>query len=712
MKAHASSKPADLVSRVPSPVHHLLPHKNATVIAALGLFWLAFLAAAMGWLIWVCRVNPNISFLPEYSPAHWIVDPQPMTAIVQSIDPKPATFRHGLHLATRPAVAMLAVRCFRGGAVFVNGNPVELPLNQNWKKATEIDVATWLKPGENSFSVVVSNKIAPPALWFALRAPSVTLISDETWQVERPDGRFEVAHSAVRSPPIAPGDLLGGVERTPDALIRCWPRLGGFIAISVCLILGGRWWNQRANFSNHHDSLTGTAGSPAAGSEKSESLLTAVKMWRRWDPVCVCFGIVVGLWIGLLIHNLKLLSPGVGFDAYGHLDYVEYVQEHGSLPLADQGWEMHQPPLYYLICATVLNLAGLSGVTADGVRLIRWISLSIGLAHAAVILGLLRLLFPSQATKQLIGVALASFVPVQLYLSEYPTNESLAALLMGTTVLFSLRLVRAEPVSLNFSAYAAVGIYLGLALLTKLSALVLIPVVLTALLYSWWNCESGALRRWLFPLSSVLLCCAICGWHYWRVWRHFGHAFFPQTKFGYAVSWWQDPGYRTGAYFLNFGRCLRNPLFSGASGFADGLYSTFWGDGLCGGAGVLRERPRWNYELMAVGFVLALIPSALILVGFVSRAWKTIRRPEPMWLVVLAFSGIMLLAIFYFNLVAPSYAVAKAFYGLGALGCLCAFGVEGWSVLVGTSRRMAFIAANALLTWAIVAYLSFWCISA
>lgn len=42
------------------------------------------------------------------------------------------------------------------------------------------------------------------------------------------------------------------------------------------------------------------------------------------------------------------------FDVYeggGHKDYIEYLIEHRELPIPGDGWEYHQPPLYYLTAA-------------------------------------------------------------------------------------------------------------------------------------------------------------------------------------------------------------------------------------------------------------------------------------------------------------------------------------------------------------------------
>src|SRR5207244_10008275 len=76
---------------------------------------------------------------------------------------------------------------------------------------------------------------------------------------------------------------------------------------------------------------------------------------------------------------------------------------------------------------------------------------------------------------------------------------------------------------------------------------------------------------------------------------------------------WQVAGYHTATDYLRFGRSLVHPLFSGVAGFADGIYSTLWGDVLCGGASSLSFA--WNRQPMVAGYLWAMIPTALILVG-------------------------------------------------------------------------------------------------
>lgn len=45
------------------------------------------------------------------------------------------------------------------------------------------------------------------------------------------------------------------------------------------------------------------------------------------------------------------------FEGGGHKDYIEYLIDHHKLPIPGDGWEYHQPPLYYLTAAIAKQLA-------------------------------------------------------------------------------------------------------------------------------------------------------------------------------------------------------------------------------------------------------------------------------------------------------------------------------------------------------------------
>src|SRR5690242_11975793 len=73
-------------------------------------------------------------------------------------------------------------------------------------------------------------------------------------------------------------------------------------------------------------------------------------------------------------------------------------------------------------------------------------------------------------------------------------------------------------------AYALVGLTLGLAMLTKVTAVLLIPPMAVVLVAKLLRSQSphrvrGAILR-LGVLAAVAF--AVCGWHYIRTWYHFG----------------------------------------------------------------------------------------------------------------------------------------------------------------------------------------------
>ena len=173
-----------------------------------------------------------------------------------------------------------------------------------------------------------------------------------------------------------------------------------------------------------------------------------------------------------------------------------------------------------------------------------------------------------------------------------------------------------------------------------------------------------------------------------------------------GFTWWQDPGYHTAADYVRFGRSLVDPVFSGFAGFADGIYSTLWGDGLCGGASSLSVA--WNQQPMAAGYLWALLPTTLILVGIGIAIVQFIRKPSSELFLLLGFCTVLILGLIFMTLRVPSYAQAKAFYGLSALMPLCFFGALSWETLTRARVWLRFILGALVLVWAMNSLATYW----
>ncbi|MGB7749840.1 MAG: tetratricopeptide repeat protein, partial [Verrucomicrobiia bacterium] len=337
---------------------------------------------------------------------------------------------------------------------------------------------------------------------------------------------------------------------------------------------------------------------------------------------------------------------------------------------------------------------------------LRLLTMLFGITQFVLVFLSLRLLFPKQLGRQLVGLVLAAFLPMQLYLSHYVTNETLSATLATAAIFFCLRLLRTQHALLT--GYMGLGFCLGAAMLTKTTGVLLMPFIVVAV--------AGKLAAEKLPLVNRLrslgvmlaACFAACGWYYLWIWSHFGKPLIGNWDTASGFYWWQDNGYHTVADFTRFGRSLVNPLFSVFAGFVDGIYSTLWGDGLCAGAPGLDYPVPWNYDLLIAGYLLALAPTLMILTGAAVSLWRFMRKPSAEWFVLLGLSGAVVFALVFMNLKVPSYAQAKAFYGLCSLVPLCSIGAVGWEALTRGRKWLQCALGTVLLVWAMNSFASVW----
>jgi len=632
--------------------------------------WIAvFAGVAVSVLVWIARNDPAINFLPRDSRAEWIVFPAAVDTHAHWFASLDATFRREFTLKDRPATAHLSIRALRRAEVKINGIPVRFPPNSNWKDTISIEVVEQLHAGPNVVEVRVFNHNGPPALWLVLTTDQLRLRSNESWEASFAGSSWRHAARASAAKNPRPGNSIADGTRTFDALKKIWP-------FSIVLI----------------------AIAPVATLLGSVVFKKFTARWLEQVPLLV----VAGLWLLLFLNNARLLPFHAGFDSQEHLKYINYVQEKRALPSPNEGWEMYQPPLYYLIAAASLSACKLSINDSTSVLVLRLFGAFLGIAQFVFVFLSLRLLFPVRTA--LIGLLLAAFLPMHLYLAHYVTNEMLAATLATATLYLCLRLLMSDTP--RMSQFAWLGLALGAAMLAKATAILLLPVIIAAI--------AGKLVYARVPMAISLrnigillgICFAVCGWHYAHIWLTFGTPLLGNWDVISGFTWWQDPGYHTAADYLRFGRSIVHPLFSGFAGFADGIYSTLWGDGLCGGSSSLTLA--WNEKPMVAGYLWALIPTALVFTGAFVAIIQFIRKPSSELFLLLGFCAVLVFSMIFMTLKVPSYAQAKAFYGLSALTPFCFFGALAVETVTRTRVRLQSILALFLLVWAVNSFATYW----
>lgn len=230
------------------------------------------------------------------------------------------------------------------------------------------------------------------------------------------------------------------------------------------------------------------------------------------------------------------IPPFESPDEIGHARYVNYLREHGRLPIAGSGapGEAHQPPLYYAMAAAVGTAAGWEPISVSSERNPRFVwyggsgaakylhpaherpaltgsastlhrlrLLSVLLGSGAVLaIGLLARAAGMAGPGCCLVASLAAFTPQFTFVSGSLNNDSLANL-AGAMCLALLAAGMAAP---RTPIWGAAGLAAGAGLLAKFSTLTMLPCGPLAAILSPSRGRGGRLRAagW-FLLPALLL---------------------------------------------------------------------------------------------------------------------------------------------------------------------------------------------------------------
>jgi tetratricopeptide (TPR) repeat protein len=627
-----------------------------TPLKAMLILIVLIVVASFSFIVIKAIYDPNIPFLVTDVKANWISYPFTPQLRLRGDNYVNLTagFTKNFELTARPTEVYLYIRGFKEYRLWVNDNQLSAVAERtNWKRERKFEISKFLKEGTNTIKAEVSNDYGPPALWLYTCGMENEIKTDTSWTVSISD-----------SPPVI-ASLANDCFLHPISL-QCVPPLEGLykklpMLILFFLISSIAFWLN--NYRQRNTKFN-------TGRSQRFPIFTP----KRILIICII------VWIIVFLNNAAKISPTeVGFDTQAHLEYIQYLLEHKSVPLANEGWETHQPPLFYVASTMIFLLGRQFLAAAQALYLLKLIPFLCGLGQICLAYFAARIIFPDSQTKQSLSVAITALIPMNIYISSYFSNESLSALLMSLTILVVIMILNGNRTSSKL--YCILGFIIGLALLTKFTVLAVLPVIFLVLLYKLFSEEKRSitiLGRNLGLMFLVIV--VVAGWFYIRNWMHFGKILVSNFGRFLEMPWWQDPGFHTYKYFCQFGRVFTVPYFAGTYSFFDSIYSTFWGDAFLGGTGFYAGRPPWNYEYMSAVYLLAIPAALIVIIGAICAIGNIIRTADKIWLLILGSLFTVACSIIYISLQVPYYGQAKAFFGLGVIlpiSLIFAFGF-GW----------------------------------
>jgi len=356
-------------------------------------------------------------------------------------------------------------------------------------------------------------------------------------------------------------------------------------------------------------------------------------------PRVPCFiGLLLGLHLALGALYSVVTPAWEAVDEPGHYQYVKYIAQHRALPPAGDpllprvgGSAGTQPPLYYILAAipaALVNPPGdedyrlhryaAAGSAEFGVNMVihdwaaeafpwsghllalhlaRLVSALLSVVGVWYVFLLARWLLPDRPATVALATAIAALVPQYLFISGAVTNDGLVAALACAALYYATRLAL-EPA--RWRDLVGLGVSLGLALVTKNTALGLLPVAVVALLTAGVReLRRGHADRFL--IGGLLLLIIVQGVAGWWIARN-------MSAYGAPLSRDQD----TLSLFL---AGLRQPatFLAGIpwAGIPDALwygFQTFWG--VFGWANV--GLPAWIYRVLAGVCGVALLSCLMV----------------------------------------------------------------------------------------------------
>jgi hypothetical protein len=290
------------------------------------------------------------------------------------------------------------------------------------------------------------------------------------------------------------------------------------------------------------------------------------RAWLQADKALVA--LLLSFVLLASLYNL-VIPLGEGPDESGHMAYVLFLIDEARLPVQseehqDVPGEGHQPPLAYAAAAGLaawlpkdaleLNLTPnpqfvwnggeeLAAFMRSSQELWPWPAQTWAwhIARAlSTVWGALSLLICWAIARELklgrwialVAIGLLAFNPQFVFGSALVSNDGLLATLSAAALWLSIRPERAlpahqaKPDKAWYRAWAAahgqrlaLGVVIGLALITKQSAIMLLALLPIA---AWWRYQ-WQWRAWLSYLTAQsLVILLIAGWWYWRNYQLYG----------------------------------------------------------------------------------------------------------------------------------------------------------------------------------------------
>jgi len=362
-------------------------------------------------------------------------------------------------------------------------------------------------------------------------------------------------------------------------------------------------------------------------------------------------GIILALATLMQLHNARLFNPEFGFDGRGHIEYLGFIKDNGSIPLPHLGWQYYQTPLYYLL-ATPANLIG-------GIKEVQIQNVIYYVIYVVLSGYLIGRIFKNVAQVGFLATLTLVALPVVNYLVPMISNEFANDLIMGVALLWMM----IAPYNIGIVLLIVAGFY------TKYTVLTLGPSYLVALLIDTKRNFSKIL---LYGSIFAILISPI-------ILRNIYHY---KTPLAMAESFFPFPPgreVRDLSFFTNMSWIAKRDIFTAHHySMIGGTWNSFWHDGY------RTVVPVVPFHKKALGLWLLGFPLTIISIW----GWTKLRiKKRNVFIIGMTYLATAITAYILYNLHLPYPSELKAFF-MSGLPIIYMLGIVGSYLYLPRLRKV------------------------
>jgi len=268
--------------------------------------------------------DPGVVFLFSEQGAEWIRFRERTILKIRWSQTLVTVFRTRFEVNRLPKNAVLNFRAMKLAEIRLDDQVLyketSFPVHE-WKKVRRINLTSKLTSGVHELRIAVQNQNGHPAL-IAYSKPLV-LFTGKHWEASIDGQTWQKALPVNDTPPLP---LSRSFQRADQAFIS---NIHIYAPIFMMVFLGSLLFMhpRQPHWSVHLRP-------------------TAKKM--RW--------MLLALWMIIAVNNIGKIPLDIGMDIKWHMQYVMYIVDNMRIPLAIEGWQMFQPPLFYIISAIIYKV--------------------------------------------------------------------------------------------------------------------------------------------------------------------------------------------------------------------------------------------------------------------------------------------------------------------------------------------------------------------